>query len=497
MDLIVATSSFLQSPGISSWGTARGETAHTALGLAKGLRALGHRTTLVAPLDAEVAQSGLGLARRLSPLAVDVGGTARERVVFDARLPSGVELVLLGGEPPSEASDAHDLARRWAWFGHSIAALARHRLGLVRAQGESELEGVVTIGEGAGFATLAIREDAKIPARDGGPSTRLLAGLARVAVPIDPANDHRLPREALASIGVSPDMFNPEGIEFYGEASLAKAAAIASDRIVTLGESARQALMAPGATHRLDGVYRARASEIVSVGSGVDQAQYNPATDPHLVARFDADDTTGKVRGRSSLLAELELEHAANLPVLAVVGRIDAAAEEALVSALTRALRGELLVVIARTEPNAAGVLDVSTERLVRTHRGRIAIKNNANEPFLHRALASADFALILDANGTSGTPAGAALRYGTIPIAPRTPGTEEAIVDLDASLSSGTGILVRDASADEVFGGIQRAVSAFGHASWPKLRRRAMRVEGGWERAARRLEAIIQQLEA
>lgn len=494
MDLIVATSSFLNSPGISSWGTARGETAHTALGLAKGLRALGHRTTLVAPLDAEIGESGLGLARRLSPLAVDVGGVAHERVVFDARLPSGVELVLLGGEVPGEASDPHEASRRWAWFGHAIAALARHRLGLVRAQGESELEAVVAVGEGAGFATLAIREDAKIPARDGGPSPRLLAGLARVAIPIDPAHDHRLPREALAAIGVSAELFTPEGIEFYGEASLVKSAAIAADRVVALGESARHALTAPGAAHRLDGVYRARAAEIVSIGSGVDMAQYNPATDPHLVARFDADDTTGKARGRSSLLAELELDHAASLPLLAIIGRIDKTMEEGLVAALTRALRGELLVVIARTEPTA---LDASIERLIRTHHGRIAIKSNANEPFLHRVLASADFSLILDSVSASGTPARAALRYGTIPIAPKIAGMEEAIVDVDASLTSGTGILVANATGDELFGGIQRAVSAFSNEAWPKLRRRAMRVEGGWERAARRLEAIIQQLEA
>ena len=497
MDLIVATSSFLNSPGISSWGTARGETAHTALGLAKGLRALGHRTTLVAPLDAEIGESGLGLARRLSPLSVDVSGVSHERVVFDARLPSGVELVLLGGEVPAEAADPHEASRRWAWFGHAIAALARHRLGLVRAQGESELEAVVAVGEGAGFSALAIREDAKIPARDGGPSPRLLAGLARVAIPIDPAHDHRLPREALAAIGVSPELFTPEGIEFYGEASLVKSAAIAADRVVTLGESARYALTAPGAPHRLDGVYRARAAEIVSIGSGVDMAQYNPATDPHLVARFDADDTNGKARGRSSLLAELELEHAATLPLLAIIGRVDKSMEEGLVAALARALRGELLVVIARPPATEATELDASIERLIRTHHGRIAIKSNANEAFLHRVLASADFSLVLDSISTSGTPARAALRYGTIPIAPRTPGMEEAIVDVDASLTSGTGILVANATSDELFGGIQRAVSAFGNAAWPKLRRRAMRVEGGWERAARRLEAIIQQLEA
>lgn len=493
MDLIVATSSFLNSPGISAWGSVHGETAHAALGLAKGLRALGHRTTLMAPLDAEVGQSGLGLARRLSPLTFEVAGQNHERVVFDARLPSGVELVLLGGEIPSEATDPADAARRWAWFGHAVASFARQRLGQVRAAGESELEAVIGVGEGAGFSALAIREGAKAPVREG-PSPRLLAGLARIAVPIDPVRDFTVPREALSVLGVGPDLFTPEGIEFYGQASLVKAAAIAADRVVALGEASRQALMAPGAPHRFDGVYRARSAELVSIGSGIDQAQYNPATDPHLVARFDADDTSGKLRGRSSLLAELELEHTATLPLLAIVGGIDKSAEEGLVAALGRALRGELLVVVART---SGSELDPALERLVRTHQGRIAVRSNANEAFLHRVVASADFTLVLDTTSATGTPARAAMRYGTIPIAPQSAAMQEAIVDVDAALVSGTGILVPGVSADDLFGGIQRAVSAFAHAGWPKLRRRAMRIEGGWERAARRLEAIIQQLEA
>ncbi len=495
MDLIVASGSFLSSPGISAWGTHHGETAHAALGLAKALRGLGHRTTLVAPLDAEIAQSGLGLARRLSPLSFEIGGTVHERVVFDARLPSGVELVLLGGEVPSEATERLEAARRWAWFGHAVAALARHRLGQARAQGEGELEAVVAVGEGAAFTTLAIREAGKTSVRDGGPSTRLLAGLERLYVPIDPGADFRVAKSALASIGVGDELFSPEGIEFYGEASLAKAGLVAADRVIALGDAPRAAFASAGASHRLDGVFRARGAEVVSIGSGVDQAQYNPATDPHLVARFDPEDPSGKQRGRSSLLAELELEPSASLPLLAIVGPVDESAHGALVSALGRALRGELLVAVVQAQPTSE--LASALERLGRTHPGRVAIRTGATESLLHRALGSADFVLSVDAATATATATRAALRYGTIPVALRTPAIEEAVVDVEASLATGTGILFDSPSEVDVFGAIQRAVSAHASPAWSRLQRRAMRVEGGWDRAARRLATIIQQLEA
>ncbi|MGZ3421934.1 MAG: hypothetical protein ACXVEE_28930 [Polyangiales bacterium] len=494
MELIVATGSFLSSPGISSWGTLHGETAHASLGLAKGLRALGHRTLLVAPLDEELAQSGLGLARRLSPLTFDVGGQVRERIVFDVKLPSGVELVLLGGESPREAQDPLELARRWAWFGHAVAALARHRLGMVRSGGEADLDAVISVGEAAAFAAMAIREVSHSTAHDNGPSPKLLAGLSRVVIPIDPSHDHRLPRTAMSSIGLAESLFSPEGVEFYGEISLTKAGAIGADRVIALGESPRASLSKPGASHRLDGVYRARGVDVLSIGSGIDQAQYNPATDPQLVMRYDPEDLTNKARARSSVLTELELETSTGLPLLVVMGPIDPSAEVALAAAVDRALRGELLVAAVSAAPKS----DVSSlDKLARTHKGRIAVRSSATETFLHRALAAADFALVLDEKSATGTAPRAAMRYGTLPIAPRSPAMEEAIVDVEASLATGTGFLASSASESDLFGVIQRAVSSFDRPGFPKLRRRAMRMEGGWERAARRLASILEALEA
>lgn len=499
MELIVATGSFLSTPGIASWGTAHGETAHAALGLAKGLRLLGHRAMLVAPLDDDAAQSGLGLARRLSPLKFTLGGVAHERIVFDARLPSGVEVVLLGGESPRDVAietDPLEVARRWAWFGHAVSALALQKLGAVRTSQE-ELDGVITVGEHASFAALAIRENGKLHQHEeGAPSPRLLAGLSRVVVPIDPTYDTPLPRTALASIGLGDELFSPEGIEFYGEASLTKAGIIAADRVVALGEAQRVSLTKVGSQHRLDGVFRARGADVVSIGSGIDQAQYSPATDPHLPARFDAEDLTGKTRARAPVLADLELETATGIPLLVVMGPVERGAETALAAAIGHALRGEVLVAVLRPDAKTDGVLDTALERLARTHRGRLAVRHGATEPFLHRALAAADFVLLVEGHGATGTPARAALRYGAIPVAVRTPAMEEAIVDVDASLATGTGILAPTFGETDLFGAIQRAVSAYQLPGFRKLQRRAMRIDGGWERAARRLERLLKQLE-
>ncbi len=432
MDLMIATRSFLPAPGVAAWGTPAGDAAHAALGLAKGLRALGHRVTLVAPLDPE-RHATIGLARRLSPLVVAAGAHRHERTIYDARLPSGVEIVLLGGESPQEATSEPERAARTAWFGHAVAALARQRLGAVTPRPgatDSELEAVVAVGEGAAFAMLAIREDAKVPASDGGPSPRLLAGLSRLYVALDPAESPVLPRAALPAIGLEDALFTPDGIEFYGEASLAKAGALSADRVLALGDPLRDALMKAGAAHRYDGVFRARAKDVLSIGGGIDLAQYNPATDPHLAARFDPDDLTGKARQKSALLGELGLEPNVELPLFALVSGEAPPALGAAVAALSRAMRGELHALVALGAASVPPEVDAALQRLAKTHSGRFAVRLGVPEPQLHRMVGAADHLLVVDAECATATAARAGMRYGAVPIAVRSPAAEEAIVD-------------------------------------------------------------------
>src|SRR5690606_31299155 len=76
--------------------------------------------------------AGILAARRLTPLRLEGGG---EVVVFDAQLPSGVQLVLFDApllfERPGvygeEGEDYADNAKRFGFFSDAVAALVRAR----------------------------------------------------------------------------------------------------------------------------------------------------------------------------------------------------------------------------------------------------------------------------------------------------------------------------------------------------------------------------------
>src|SRR5262249_40210875 len=155
-----------------------------------------------------------------------------------------------------------------------------------------------------------------------------------------------------------------------------------------------------------------------------------------LTARFDPEDVTGKARGKAAVLAELELDAGADVPLLAMVGGVEPPEAAAVATAIGRALRGEVVVAVCLAS-SKSGVLGEAIERLAKTYPQRIAARFGANEAMLHRVLAAADLSLVVDPAGATATPARAAMRYGSVPIVLRTPATSDAAVDAESSLAS------------------------------------------------------------
>src|SRR3954452_13957835 len=77
-----------------------GGLADVSAALPKTLKALGHKVTIVMPRFPAFEEAGLLLARRLTPLTLSLGDKTHDVTVFDGRLPSQVDPVLLDALGP-------------------------------------------------------------------------------------------------------------------------------------------------------------------------------------------------------------------------------------------------------------------------------------------------------------------------------------------------------------------------------------------------------------
>ena len=113
----------------------------------------------------------------------------------------------------------------------------------------------------------------------------------------------------------------------------------------------------------------------------------------------------------------------------------------------------------------------------------RAAYLGEVPEAIVHRLLAAADIVVVPSRYEPCGLVQLYAQRYGAIPVACRTGGLADTIVDCDAALETGSGFLFDKPTAAALVGGVQRALAAMTSPRWGALRRRVMRLDLGWDR--------------
>src|SRR5437763_8488634 len=110
------------------------------------------------------------------------------------------------------------------------------------------------------------------------------------------------PPSALAAAALDAGLFQMNGLEFYGGVSYIKGGISYADALSTVSPTYAREIQTPEYGFGLDGALRARSADLTGILNGVDYQEWSPEIDPHLPARFSADDLSGKVACKRQLL---------------------------------------------------------------------------------------------------------------------------------------------------------------------------------------------------
>jgi glycogen synthase len=95
-----------------------------------------------------------------------------------------------------------------------------------------------------------------------------------------------------------------------------------ADRITTVSPTYAAEIRTPEDGMGLDGLLRKRAGVLTGIRNGIDDVVWNPATDPHLAARFDARRIARRSLNKTALQAGFRLERDPAAFVLGVISRL-------------------------------------------------------------------------------------------------------------------------------------------------------------------------------
>jgi starch synthase len=256
-----------------------------------------------------------------------------------------------------------------------------------------------------------------------------------------------------------------------------------AETVNTVSPTYAREVLLPASGMGLDGHLVARGDRFTGILNGLDQDVWDPATDAALAAPYDATSTAGKAACRADLLARLGLDPADPSAVLGVIGRLDPQKGFDLVAGAARRLvaRGARLVVLGSGDATLLEGLRAEAAR----SPGRIAVVERFDRELSRRIYAGVDLFLMPSRFEPCGQGQMIAMRYGTAPVARRTGGLADTIVDLGVDPAAGTGFLFDAATPEALIGAVDRALAVFATADrepWQRLVARGMAVDWAWE---------------
>ena len=462
-----------------------GGLADVAGALPKALRKLGHDVRVVLPRYRIVDAAGHRLTPLLDAVAVPVAGRVERAAILEGRIPPDVPAYFVrcdryfdrDGLYQVQGVDYPDNAERFAFFSRAILELARAldlRPEVIHCHDWQT--GLVPVY----LRTLYANDPALAP--------------AGVLFTIHNMGYQGLfPPEALDSFGLGRDMFTPGGIEFYGRVNLLKAGLVFSDLLNAVSRRYSREIQTEEFGLGLDGVLRARSKDVFGILNGIDQEEWDPATDQYLAARYDHRDLAGKAACKADLQRAVGLRADPAAPLFGVISRLaEQKGMDLVADSLETILEvGGQFVLLGTGEP----ALEDRFRAAAVANPGRVAAVIGFDLALSHKIEAGADFFLMPSRYEPCGLNQMYSLRYGTIPIVRATGGLDDTVIPYNRRTGEGNGLKFEAATADALCLAICRAAALYRNpAARQHLIANGMRGDFSWDRSAREYEALYRE---
>jgi len=290
------------------------------------------------------------------------------------------------------------------------------------------------------------------------------------------------------------DLFTISKMEFFGNVNFLKGALVYSDFITTVSRKYSQEIQTTEFGFGLEGVLRNRAATVSGILNGADYNEWSPETDKFTVARYSAEELSGKAKCKQDVLAAFNVAKPdLSLPVIGIVSRFAAQKGFDLISQIMDRLAREEMIAVA------LGAGDKPYEemflRLQKQFPQKIAVKIAYDNALAHKIEAGSDMFLMPSKYEPCGLNQIYSLRYGTVPIVRATGGLDDTIEPWNPRTGKGTGFKFSEYSGEALLEAIKEALWAFrDQSSWRKLMRNGMGKDFSWNASAREYVRVYEK---
>ncbi len=289
--------------------------------------------------------------------------------------------------------------------------------------------------------------------------------------------------------GLDWKYFNWHQMEFHGNLNLLKTGMVFSDSISTVSPRYAQEIQSSPLGCGLEGVLQHRHDVLSGILNGIDPREWDPASDPHLAANYNADTVgQGKPICKAALQKELGLPQEPAAPLVGIVGRlIDQKGFDLVADVMQRWVQTSDVqwAILGTGQPKYHKLLETLAERFPQ----RVALRLEFSNPLAHQIEAGADIFLMPSRFEPCGLNQLYSLKYGTVPLVRATGGLADTITGFDPQSpnAAANGFAFQEYSSLALSETLRQACDVYRRPElWKPLMATGMSQNWSWARSAR-----------
>ncbi|WP_073975838.1 glycogen synthase GlgA [Erythrobacter donghaensis] len=304
------------------------------------------------------------------------------------------------------------------------------------------------------------------------------------------------PGDIFPRLGLPASAWTVDGVESYGGVGFLKAGMQLADAITTVSPTYAGEIRSVEFGMGLEGLILARSNRVHGILNGIDTKEWNPATDPHLAARFAAGKLAARTKNKRAVEQEFGLDRDDG-PLFIVVSRLTwQKGMDVLAEVLDHLVGiGGRLALLGSGDAEIEARFHAAAAR----HPGRIGVRIGYDEALSHRLQGGGDAILIPSRFEPCGLTQLYGLAYGCVPVVSRTGGLADTVIDANpAALAAGvaTGFQMNAVTPGALAMGISRAVALYHRpAAWKRLQTNGMKADFSWGASGAAYAALYRQL--
>ena len=303
----------------------------------------------------------------------------------------------------------------------------------------------------------------------------------------------------LQTLGLAPEQFSPDGLEYHGSISFLKASLIYADRITTVSPTYADEIRTAEGGMGLDGVLRRRGLNVSGILNGIDTDIWDPEIDPSIPVRFGRGKPARRAANKVALQRRFGLAENGTALLCGVVSRMSWQKGLDLLLEVVPVLRAEnmQLALLGSGEPGLQAAYSAAASR----DPDYVGCMFGYDETIAHLIQAGSDALLVPSRFEPCGLTQLCALRYGSIPFVARVGGLADTVIDANAaSLTQGvaTGVQFAPVTRPALEQALRRLGALWRNVpAWRRTQRNAMAMDVSWRGPAAAYARLFRALRA